>query len=70
MQAVFEIAEVGEQTRVAVGHVVAVQIVDNRQVRSIGNPQVTAVPGQALDAVEARGENVTRVKKSRPCRCR
>lgn len=47
VQAVFEIAEVGEQTRVAVGHVVAVQIADNRQVRSIGNPQVTAVPGQA-----------------------
>ena len=62
VQGVFQRPRSRVDEHVLVRLVITVEITDDGQVRSIGDPEVSALPGQTLDAVEARGEDLEFVR--------
>ena len=64
MQGVLDVPEVGEDADVFVGNIVAVRVADNGEIRCIRDPQIFAMPGEALDAIEAGGEGADLIRHS------
>ena len=51
-----EIAKIRVEPYIFIGHLVAVDVAHDGEVRRIGHPQATILPRESLDAVEARGK--------------
>ena len=62
VQRVLQVSKTGIDANVLVGFVVTVSVADDRQVGSIGYPQVTAFPGQPLNRIEAFGKCLAPVR--------
>ena len=56
MQAMLKVAEIGVNTDIFVGDIVAIHIAHTREIRGIGHPKVASAPRQTLNAIEASGE--------------
>ena len=62
VQRVLDVAEVGEDLHVFIRDIIAVEVTHDGEIRRVRHPQIAAMPGEALDAVQAGGKDLLRIR--------